>query len=86
VAEALAEAVRHRYGVQLAAGDLEEIKKAIDGNLRAAERLKALKLGNADEPVTRFEALPPGANPGPSSRRAPVPPRRPPARPAGEGA
>jgi len=49
-----------RYGSQLQAADLEEIKKGIEDNLQAAERLrKSLKLGNADEPVTLFQARPP---------------------------
>jgi hypothetical protein len=60
VAEALAQVVQHRYGSQLEAGDLEEIKKGIEENLQAADRLKkALKLTNADEPVNLFQAVPP---------------------------
>jgi hypothetical protein len=56
-AEALGQVVRHRYGSQLEPPDLAEIDKAIEGNLQAADRLKdAFKLGNADEPVTVFEA------------------------------
>ena len=58
LAKALAEGARHRFGAHLGPGDLEEIEKAIDGNLKAAERLRALKLENADEPVTAFEARP----------------------------
>jgi hypothetical protein len=58
-AEALGQVVRHRYGSQLEAADLAEIDKAIEGNLQAADRLKrAVELGNADEPVTIFEARP----------------------------
>ena len=60
VAEALAQVVQQRYGSQLEAGDLEEIKKGIEENLQAADRLKkALKLTNADEPVNLFRAVPP---------------------------
>lgn len=60
VAEALAEAVRQRYGSHLDAEDLEAIGKAIQGKLERAERLrKRMKLGNADEPVTVFSARPP---------------------------
>ena len=75
-ADALGEAVRHRYGAQLGPGDLEEIKKAIEGNLQAADRLrKALALGNPDEPVTLFQARPPG--PARAAARVPAPrPRR----------
>ena len=58
-AQALGQVVRHRYGSQLEADDLAEIDKAIEGNLQAADRLKsAVALGNADEPVTIFEARP----------------------------
>jgi hypothetical protein len=58
-AQALGQVVRHRYGSQLEAADLAEIDKAIEGNLQAADRLKsAVALGNADEPVTIFEARP----------------------------
>src|SRR5688500_1187192 len=58
-AQALGQVVRHRYGAQLEAADLEEIDRGIESNLQAADRLKAaIKLGNADEPVTAFEARP----------------------------
>jgi hypothetical protein len=60
VALALAEAARHRFGAHLEPGDMEEIKKAIQGNLQAAERLRRVVLGNADEPVTTFSARPSG--------------------------
>jgi hypothetical protein len=54
------EVVKRRYGAQLEGGDLDEIKKNIEDNLQAADRLKkALKLTNADEPVTLFHAVPP---------------------------
>lgn len=60
VAEALGQVVQQRYGSHLEAGDLAEIKKGIEENLQAAERLrKALRLGNADEPVNLFQAAPP---------------------------
>ena len=59
VAEALGQVVQHRYGSQLEAGDLDEIKKNIEENLQAADKLKkALKLTNADEPVNLFQAVP----------------------------
>jgi hypothetical protein len=71
VAEALGELVRHRYGNQLDAEALVEIRKGIEANLKAAERLRAVKLGNADEPVTVFAARPPSAPPAatPAERR-----------------
>ncbi len=60
VAEALGQVVELRYGSQLAPGDLDEIKKNIEDNLQAADRLKkALKLTNADEPVSLFQAIQP---------------------------
>ena len=61
MALALAEAARHRFGAHLEAGDEAEIAKAIDGNLQAADRLRAVPLGNSDEPVTTFAARPPAA-------------------------
>jgi hypothetical protein len=62
VAEALGQVVQERYGAQLEAGDLDEIKKNIEDNLQAADKLKkALKLTNADEPVSLFQAVPPVA-------------------------
>lgn len=60
VAEALTRVVEHRYGSQLEAADLKEIAKSIDESLQGAERLrKAMKLTNADEPVSTFRARPP---------------------------
>lgn len=69
VAQALGEVVRIRYGSQLEEADLAEIRKGIEDNLQAADRLrKAVKLGNADEPVNLFNPrlAPPAA---PSARR-----------------
>lgn len=64
VAEALTEAVKRRYGSQLEAADLEEIQKGIVSNLKAADRLRNhMKLSNADEPVTVFEARPRATRP-----------------------
>ena len=57
VAEALGEVVRHRYGAHLGPGELDEIKRSIEENLRAAERLHRVSLLNGDEPVTRFEPV-----------------------------
>ena len=73
MAESLAEAARHRFGAHFEAGDMDEIRKAIHGNLQAADRLHKVKLVNADEPETRFEAQPPGATP----RAQPAPRPRP---------
>lgn len=73
MALALAEAARHRFGARIEAGDMDEIRKAIHGNLQAADRLHRIKLSNSDEPVTQFSALPPGATP----REQPAPKPRP---------
>ena len=60
VAEALTRVVEQRYGAQLDPDALREIAKGIDDAQQAAERLrKAMKLTNADEPVTLFGARPP---------------------------
>jgi hypothetical protein len=67
VAEALAEAVKRQFGAYLDADELQAVRKKLLRNLERAERLrKAARLGNADEPVSRFEAIPPatkGARP-----------------------
>jgi hypothetical protein len=60
VAEALTRVVEQRYGSQLEPADLRAIAKSIDESLQGAERLrKAMKLTNADEPVSTFRARPP---------------------------
>ena len=60
VAEALTEAVRRQFGAHLDAAELEEVRREIERNRRAAERLRAAaRLANGDDPVTRFEARPP---------------------------
>jgi hypothetical protein len=59
VADALAEVVKRRYGAQLEAADLEAIRKSLGDARQNGERLRtAAALGNADEPVTVFEARP----------------------------
>lgn len=59
VADALAEVVKRRYGTQLEAADLEAIRKSLGEARQNGERLRtAAALGNADEPVTVFEARP----------------------------
>jgi hypothetical protein len=60
VAEALAEVVKREFGANLDAAELDAVKKELTRSLERAERLrKAARLGNADEPVVRFEARPP---------------------------
>jgi hypothetical protein len=62
VAEALAEAVKRQFGAHLDAAELAAVRKELARNLESAERLRqAARLGNADEPVARFEARPPRA-------------------------
>ena len=54
-AQALGDVVRIRYGAQLEEADLAEVRKGIEENLQAADRLrKAVKLGNGDEPINIF--------------------------------
>jgi len=56
VAEAYAEVARLRFGERLGAEELARMKRDIEGNVRAAERLRAFKLKNADEPDFIFIA------------------------------
>jgi hypothetical protein len=73
MAWALTEAVRQRFGAHLTAEELAEVAKGIDGNLQTASRLRdRMRHGNADEPVTLFEARP--------AASAPPAPAAPPAR------
>ena len=76
MALALAEAARHRFGAHIEAADMDEIRKAIQGNLQAADRLHKVTLVNSDEPVTQFTALPPGASPRAQPAPRPMPRRR----------
>ncbi|HEX8424608.1 MAG TPA: hypothetical protein VF634_14465 [Pyrinomonadaceae bacterium] len=56
VAEAYAEIGRLRFGEKLSADELARMKRDIEGNVRTAERLRAFKLKNADEPDFIFIA------------------------------
>jgi predicted pyridoxine 5'-phosphate oxidase superfamily flavin-nucleotide-binding protein len=56
VAEAYAEVARLRFGDKLAPDELARMKRDIEGNVRTAERLRAFKLKNADEPDFIFIA------------------------------
>lgn len=56
LARHLAEVVRARHGEQLDPGDLDEVARLIGESLEGAEKLKAVPLTNADEPVTLFSA------------------------------
>ena len=82
LARHLAEVVRARYGAQLEAPDLDEVARLIGESLEGAEKLRAVKLANADEPVTLFSAR----RPEPRATAVTVPKPTPPAaakRPAG---
>jgi hypothetical protein len=54
--EAYAEVARVRFGEKLTTEQMEQIKKDLDGNVRNADRLRAVKLKNADEPDFIFSA------------------------------
>lgn len=56
LAVAYAEVARARFGQQVSAEQFEQIKKDLEGNVRVAERLRAFKLQNADEPDFVFSA------------------------------
>jgi hypothetical protein len=57
VADALAEAVRREHAAHLDAASVEAVKKEIALSLERAARMRAaLRLGNADGPVTSFSA------------------------------
>jgi hypothetical protein len=56
IAEAYAEVARARFGQQVTTEQFEQIKKDLEGNVRVAERLRAFKLTNGDEPDFVFSA------------------------------
>ena len=56
VALAYAEIARLRFGEHLNAEQLESVKRDLEGNVRTAERLRAFKLKNSDEPDFVFGA------------------------------
>jgi hypothetical protein len=56
VVDGLAAVVKARYGSQLDAAELEAVRGEIKKSLEASDKLKAVKLGNADEPATVFTA------------------------------
>jgi hypothetical protein len=60
VVDALAEIVKGRYGAHLSGDDLVAIRKLLVETVKTGDRLRAAApLGNADEPVTVFDARPP---------------------------
>ena len=56
LAEAYTEVARVRFGDKLTPAQLEQVKKDLEGNVRAADRLRAVKLKNGDEPDFVFSA------------------------------
>ncbi|MBC7933643.1 MAG: hypothetical protein H7Z38_24040 [Rubrivivax sp.] len=56
VAVAYTEIARLRFGEHLSAEQLENVKRDLEGNVRTAERLRAFKLRNSDEPDFVFGA------------------------------
>jgi hypothetical protein len=56
VVEAYLAVARARFGEHLAPEQFEQLKKDIEGNVRSADRLRAVKLKNGDEPDFIFSA------------------------------
>jgi hypothetical protein len=56
VAVAYAEVARARFGERLSAEQFESVKRDLEGNVRAADALRAYKLQNSDEPDFVFGA------------------------------
>ncbi len=56
LAEAYVEVARVRFGEQATPEQLAQIKKDVAGMVRTADRLRAVKLQNADEPDFVFNA------------------------------
>jgi len=56
VAKAYAEVARARFGSQVTDEEFKRIERDLEGNVRTADRLRASKLENWDEPDFTFEA------------------------------
>jgi len=56
VAVAYAEVARARFGEKLSAEQFDAVKRDVEGNVRAADALRAYKLENSDEPDFVFGA------------------------------
>jgi hypothetical protein len=56
IAEAYATVAHARFGEHVTPEQFEQIKKDLEGNVRAADRLRAAKLNNGDEPDFTFIA------------------------------
>ena len=55
-ARALAGIIERRHGQHLSKEQLESIARDFDGDLKALQRLREVKLGNGDEPDFTFRA------------------------------
>ena len=56
-ADLLFAVVRRRYADRLSDEDLQALRRSVDEVARLAAALRAVRLGNADEPFQRFEAF-----------------------------
>jgi hypothetical protein len=56
LAEAYMEVVRARFSDRLTPEELEQVRKDLESNIQAAERLRAVKLKNEEEPDFTFTA------------------------------
>ena len=56
LAEAYGEVARLRFGERLTPEQMQAVKRDLEGNVRTADRLRAFKLKNSDEPDFAFEA------------------------------
>ena len=56
LADAYAEVARVRFGDKLTPEQFEKVKKDLDDKVRTADRLRAVKLKNGDEPDFIFSA------------------------------
>ena len=56
LAEAYGEVAQARFGDKLTPEQLTQVKRELEGNVRTADRLRAVKLQNADEPDFVFAA------------------------------
>ena len=52
--DALFALVRRRYGARLTEAELEGVRKGVQGIVAGARALRAVRLGNADEPFQPF--------------------------------
>ena len=52
--EALFALVRRRYGARLTEAELDGVRKGVQGIVEGARALRAVRLGNADEPFQPF--------------------------------